>query len=240
MDNENYYNFLKNDSYNDEIDNEQDPKKRIVMKVDRFLESMGLWYSLFAKIILPFFLYIIPVNVILAWTNGFLQTRFLPEWKFEGTPMLVMWIVSMLIFLVLTILTPKLATAAEYILGLMYLIIAVHRFLFHGVLGYIVFIQTILFLLCKTVFWVFEIIRISNDKNNKENEEQTPYDDFLFTKSDDSTENVAVTADVLYFADDNQDEDFVHPGLADEQLVFSKDNEDNDENVTSDNDYIIG
>ena len=40
-----------------------DSKERFVIKVDDLKQSMGPWYSVFAVIILPFLLYIIPVNV---------------------------------------------------------------------------------------------------------------------------------------------------------------------------------
>ena len=238
-----FYGYLKNDSYDKEINNEPDPKKRIVAKVDLTLESMGLWYTLLAKIILPFILYIIPFNVIISTTNEFIIAHFLPEWRYRGTPMLLMWIIALTIFLVLIFFAPKIATVVEYISGSIYLYFAVKHLLFHGALGYIVFIQIVLFLLCKTFFLVIEILRIVNNKNNdnSENNNQKPYDDYLFTKSDDSTEENLIVVDDSFYYDENKkvEEDIIHPGLADEQVVFSKENEENDANIPSDNDYII-
>ena len=75
-----------------------DSKERFVIKVDDLKQSMGPWYSVFAVIILPFLLYIIPVNVIIGRVNRFIY-RYYPNPELLGTILLLAWIVVMVAFL---------------------------------------------------------------------------------------------------------------------------------------------
>ena len=40
-------------------------------------KSLGKWYTVFFRIILPFLIYIIPINIIIARTSDWLVSRFL-------------------------------------------------------------------------------------------------------------------------------------------------------------------
>lgn len=60
-------------------------------------QSMGAWYTIFAQRIVPFLLYIIPVNVIIGRVNRFIY-RYYPNPELLGTILLLAWIVVMVAF----------------------------------------------------------------------------------------------------------------------------------------------
>lgn len=143
--------------------------ERLIMRVDDFEQSTGLWYSLFGRRILPFLLFIIPVNVILGRVNRFLMSRFFPDVNLNGSILVIEWIAVMLAFLALTVFLPKAASAAEFALGFGYLFLAFRYHIFHNLLGYSVLVSVILFLLVKLAFLSVEIVRLrvcADDKKN--------------------------------------------------------------------------
>lgn len=231
-----------------------DPTERFIVKVSDFKQSLGLWYQLVALRILPFVLFIIPVNVVIGRFNGYFMTRFLTDVNPYGTIMLVMWIVAMIVFLAATIFVPKLATVFEFVIGITYLYFAFKHQLFTNLLGLSLLIVMIVFLLVKLVFLVFEIIKLrafKDDKlNNIERDEsgrvvREAGGEVFFTQVNDNVEGqdaISVSDDDVYFATNEVDES--EPIVqSDDQVVFAgKDEYENKDGSisASDNDFFFG
>ncbi len=170
-----------------------DSLERFVIGVNDFKQSAGFWYSILALRVLPFLLYIVPVNVILGRINIFIMRFFLPDANLNGTPLLLMWIVVMLGLLALTIFLPKVATVIEFMVGFVYLFLAFHYHLYNTILGYTVLFSLITFLFIKFVFLMFEVIRLgafAGDKQNNIERDETGRkvrsvnDEVVFTETD--------------------------------------------------------
>ena len=210
-----------------ENENITDPTERFIIWVNDFKQSSGLWYSVFALRVIPFLLYILPVNVVLGRINGFLQSRFLPDVELNKIPLLVMWIVVMAGFLAVAIFSPKAATVVEFIIGFAYLFFAFRYHLFGSLLGYAVLIGMILFLLVKLVFLVFNLISIKKFSKDEKNIER-----------DESGRPIRETEEEVYFTGEN-DSETLTPAVEDE--VFFSNNDENENNTPeADNDFFFG
>ncbi len=190
-----------------------DSTERFLIKVDDIEQSMGLWYSLFARRILPFLLYIIPVNVVLGRLNGLIN-RYYPNPELFGTILLVMWIVVMMVFLVVLIFAPKLGTVLEFALGFAYLFLAFRFHIYNNLLGYSVLICMILFLLVKTVFLVFKIIRMRAFADDKKKN----------IERDESGRIVRASKEQIYFTADENTQTYENSSAADNEFVFESEN----------------
>ncbi len=230
-----------------------DPTERFIIKLDDIKQSMGLWYSLFALRVIPFMLFIIPINVVLETIYTYVEAHFIPGAHLNGTFLLVTWIISMAVFLALTIFTPRIATIAEFLIGAAYLFIAFREHLFNNILGYSVLIGMMLFLLVKLVFLVFKIIRMrafaDDAKNHIERDEsgrvvRKTGEDVFFTKTEDEPApgedgvHVAVSDDVFYAK--NDDIDTAPSVAADDEFLFVKnDTADEERPAPVDNDFFF-
>ena len=223
-----------------------DSKERFVIKVDDLKQSMGPWYSVFAVIILPFLLYIIPVNVVLGRLNFFVMGRLMPGVDLNGTPLLVMWIVVMLGFLAAAVFAPKVATVIEFILGFGYLFFAFRHHLFTNLLGYSVLIGMIIFLLVKLVFLVFALIRIktfSKDDKTIERDEsgrvvRAVEEEEYFTANDNEDEGIPISDDEVFFAANDENEQ--NAPVSDDDFFFVTNDENEQNTPVSDDDFFFG
>jgi hypothetical protein len=206
--------------------------EQFVIKIDDMEQQMGFWYSLFARRIIPLLLYIIPVNVILGRINTFIAPYF-PGVNLNGAVLLVSWIVVMLAFLALTIFAPKAATVAEYVLGFAYLFLAFRYHIYHTVLGYVLLFWMILFLLVKTVFLVFKIIRLKIVSG-----------DGAGVERDESGRVVRASEEEVFFVSEDKASDDESAAVAsDDDVFFVKESDDkpNEGMISdSDNDYFFG
>jgi hypothetical protein len=142
-------------------------------EIDSYKEDMGKWYSLFIRIILPFLLFIIPINIVGARVYKSVVNRYLsgildPN---DNAAMIAFWLISLLIFLAILIFLPRFATFCEFaISGVFYYIalflpvttvsngvIVVKPLITNG-LGYFVVIALSVFMFMKLVFLVLEIM----------------------------------------------------------------------------------
>ena len=230
-----------------------DPTERFIVKVNDFLHSIGLWYTLLGQKIIPFFIYLIPINVVIGRFNRLVNAVF-PGINLNGPIMVVMWVITMIGFGAVTIMAPKAATVVEFVFGSIYLFLALRYHLFHNALGYSILIGMIAFLLVKLVFLVFKIIRLrafaDDKKNNIERDAsgrivRAASDEVVFTKEDKTIENekaVPVSYDEVYYVkeDNNNNEPIIQ---TDDQVVFAGKDEyaDNIGTISeSDNDYFFG
>lgn len=158
-----------NKDLNSEIDVTPSPLEQFLIKISDMKQSMGMWYTLFGQKIIPLIVFFIPINVLIGRFNIHILSVIHPIFSQSRAILLVMWMIGILGLLALTIITPKVATVVEYAIGLSYLFLVFRLHLYNTVLGYAVLFSVILFLLVKTVFLVFEIIRLiafSGDKKN--------------------------------------------------------------------------
>ena len=203
-----------------------DPTERFIIGVNDFKQSAGYWYSVFALRVLPFLMFIIPVNVVLGRINRFLQGQFFPDIQLNKTPLLVMWIVFMVVFLAVAILSPKAATIIEFIVGFAYFFLTFRYHLYGSALGYFVLFAMIIFLLVKLVFLIFSLIRIkkfANEGNNIERDEsgrpvRVVEEDVVFTRETDIDPETIKVDDDVYFVDNDLNED--NTPMTDNDFVF--------------------
>ena len=125
-------------------------------------KSLGKWYTVFFKRILPFLLYIIPINVIIARTSDWLVAHYLAgikDWlsDMRSPYFLVTWAVLMLIFLTLLIFAPRAATVVEFVFGIYFIFLA-FKFSYFNPLGIALIIVVALFLFVKLLFLIVNIM----------------------------------------------------------------------------------
>ena len=125
-------------------------------------KRLGKWYTVFFKRILPFLLYIIPINIIIARTSDWLVAHYLAgikDWlsDMRSPYFLVTWAVLAMIFLALLILAPKAATVLEFIYGIYFIFLA-FRFGYFNALGIALIIGVAVFLLVKLLFIIVNIM----------------------------------------------------------------------------------
>lgn len=141
-------------------------------EIDCYKEDMGKWYTLFIRIILPFLLFIIPLNKIAYRGFEVVRNKFLlgifPE--SNSTIPLIIWIISCLIFLAFLIFLPRFATFCEFAMASVFYYMAftvtymvqvdgkwIERGFITNGLGYFVMITLSIFMFMKLVFFVFEV-----------------------------------------------------------------------------------
>ena len=216
---------------NKKIENGTEPvgAEKLVIKINDFKQKSGLWYSLLALRILPVLLYFIPINVVLEQTYLRIN-RMYPNDIINPTFLTVTWIIALLVFIIAAILVPKVATVIEFVFGFAFIFYVLRYNLLTNILGYSLMTGLIIFLLIKLVFLVFEIIRLSvfadDEKNNIERDE--------------SGRVVRASAENVYFADENTENEPVV--YTDEDIVFSDSNNENMTGTpkTEDNDFFFG
>ena len=125
-------------------------------------KSLGKWYTVFFRIILPFLIYLIPINIIIARTSDWLVENYLKGIQdllsdMRSPYFLVMWAVLALIFLALRILAPKVATVLEFIYGIYFIFLA-FRFGYFNALGIALIIAVAIFLFVKLLFLIVNIM----------------------------------------------------------------------------------
>ena len=227
---------MANNNKTNELEMAPSPLEQLVIKIDDMEQSMGFWYSLFGLRIVPFLLYIIPVNVILGRINGVIAP-FFPGVNLNGTILLVSWIVVMLGFLAITIFAPKAATVVEFVLGFAYLFLAFRFHLYNSALGYVILFWMIIFLLVKTVFLVFKIIRLkvaAGDEKGVERDEsgrivRASEEEVFFVKEDkNAEEEVAAAAsddDVFFVNEDKNAGNEVATAVSNDEVFFISEDE---------------
>ena len=234
-----------------QIDNNLSDTEQFIVKINDMKIKMGLWYSLFARRIIPFLIYIIPMNVVLENSYNIIN-RYYPNDYLNGTFLYVSWIAAMVLFLGIAIIAPKAATVIEFVVGFAYLFFAFKYHIFTNALGYSLLIGMILFLLVKSVFLVFEIIRLKtfadDKKNHIERDEsgrivQAVGEEVFFTEQEDNPDNLpeVKSDDDVYFSNVSDDTE-LPISAADDDFFFAADN--NDSNVmpvqSADDDYFFG
>lgn len=199
-------------------------------------QSMGAWYTIFAQRIVPFLLFIIPVNVIIGRVNRFIY-RYYPNPELFGTLMLLAWIVVMVAFLTVLILSPKAGTVIEYIFGFAYLYLAFRYHIHNNALGYTVLFAVITFLVVKTVFLGFKIFGMISFAGDKKNN----------IERDESGRVVQATSEKVFFTSKNETEGVDASARAAEnsEFVFESVGGDSEENGASavrseDDGYFFG
>ncbi len=192
--------------------------ERFIIKIDDIEQSMGMWYSLFARRILPFLVFVIPINVIIARMINFVQVHIITDARLSGSLLLIFWIISMMAFLTILIFAPKLATVAELATGCVYIYIALRAHLFNNYLGWSVLLSVILFVFVKLVFLAFKIVHMKVVAGDDENIER-----------DESGRIVRATEDKVVFSEVDENDDIgydaVKPTEREAQLLFSGDDD---------------
>lgn len=127
-----------------------------------FKRSLGKWYTVFFKRILPFLLYLIPINIIIARTSDWLVEHYLKGIQnllsdMRSPYFLVMWAVLAMIFLALLILAPKAATVLEFIYGIYFIFLA-FKYGYFNALGIALIIAVAIFLFVKLLFLIVNIM----------------------------------------------------------------------------------
>lgn len=231
-----------------------------IIKIDDIEQSMGMWYSLFARRILPFLVFVIPINVIIARMINFVQVHIITDARLSGSLLLIFWIISMMAFLTILIFAPKLATVAELATGCVYIYIALRAHLFNNYLGWSVLLSVILFVFVKLVFLAFKIVHmkvVAGDDENIERDEsgrivRATEDKVVFSEVDenddigyDAVKPTEREAQLLFSGDDDYTEDYEIEEIdtADGDLVFSEDDEyedyDESANIDSEQENLI-
>lgn len=234
--------------------------ERFIIKIDDIEQSMGMWYSLFARRILPFLVFVIPINVIIARMINFVQVHIITDARLSGSLLLIFWIISMMAFLTILIFAPKLATVAELATGCVYIYIALRAHLFNNYLGWSVLLSVILFVFVKLVFLAFKIVHmkvVAGDDENIERDEsgrivRATEDKVVFSEVDenddigyDAVKPTEREAQLLFSGDDDYTEDYEIEEIdtADGDLVFSEDDEyedyDESANIDSEQENLI-
>ena len=136
--------------------------EKIIRKAYDIKKGLGKWYTVFFKRILPFLLYIIPINIIITRSSDWFFSHFLRGVQnlfsdLRSPYFLVMWSLFLLVFLVILILLPRFATVLEFIYGILYFIIAI-KFHYFNAIGIILFIALVIYLLFKILFIVVNIM----------------------------------------------------------------------------------
>ena len=125
-------------------------------------KSLGKWYTVFLRIILPFLLYILPINVIVARTSDWMFARLFPGvfdllHSLRAVYFLAVTLFSLLIFLIILIKLPKAASVIEFVFGFFYIFLAI-KFGYFSVAGIILMIALSVFLFFKLLFLIVNIM----------------------------------------------------------------------------------
>ncbi len=142
-------------------------------EIDCYKEDMGKWYTLFIRIILPFLLFIIPINKISFRGFELIRTKYLlgvlPEPN--STIPIIIWLIGAIVFLAILIFLPRFATFCEFAMAGVFYYMAltityiqkidgkwVERAFITNGLGYFIVFALGTFMLMKLIFLVLEIM----------------------------------------------------------------------------------
>ncbi|MBQ2093027.1 MAG: hypothetical protein II190_00420 [Ruminococcus sp.] len=125
-------------------------------------KSLGKWYTVFFRIILPFLIYLIPINIIIARTSDWLVENYLKGIQdllsgMRSPYFHVMWAVVALVFLALLIFAPKAATVMEFVFGIYFIILA-FKYNYVNPLGIALIISVSVFLFFKLLLLIVNIM----------------------------------------------------------------------------------
>ncbi len=129
-------------------------------EIDSYKEDMGKWYTLFIRRILPFMLFIIPINVLSARVVDYVANKYLAGIISDQDPAIkiVAWLIELVIFLAFLVFLPRFSTFLEFVLGISYIVCAFKFGWINTGLGYFTIITVTLFVFMKLVFLVIEIL----------------------------------------------------------------------------------
>lgn len=153
------------------FENNKERLRWYIDEIDSYKEDMGRWYSWLVRRIIPLLVFIIPLNVVSFRTYEYVATKYLSGIfaTLSGTIGVVIWLVSILIFLAILIFLPRFATFCEFVLGFAFYAFVIRSFALAAAgaiekpiitngLGWFVTITLGIFLFMKLVFLVIEII----------------------------------------------------------------------------------
>ena len=125
-------------------------------------KSLGKWYTVFFRIILPFLIYLIPINIIIARTSDWLVARFLPTIgellsSLRSPYFLITWLLALLVFLIILIKLPKAATVIEFVFGIYFIVLA-FKYNYVNLFGIALIIAVSVFLFFKLLFLIVNIM----------------------------------------------------------------------------------
>ncbi len=155
------------------FDNRRDKIAWYLDEIDSYKEDMGKWYTVFFRRILPFLVFIVPLNIVCARAYESFASRYLSAIldPTSAASKIVVWLVALVIFLAILIFLPRFATFCEFaITGVFYYlaIFATYSYQVNGVVmtkplitngfGYFVIIVLSIFMFMKLVFFVLEIM----------------------------------------------------------------------------------
>lgn len=154
-----------------EFKNNKERLRWYVDEIDCYKEDMGRWYTWFFRRIIPFLVFIIPLNVIAFRSYEYIASRYLRGVleSLSSTVGIVIWLVSLLIFLAILIFLPRFATFCEFVLGITFYAFVFRSFaqfaeglvdkpIITNGFGLFVAITLGIFLFMKLVFLVIEVI----------------------------------------------------------------------------------
>lgn len=129
-------------------------------EIDSYKEDMGKWYTMFIRRILPFMLFIIPMNVFCEFVYAVIADRFLSGILDSSNMeyLTLMWIFALIVFLLILIFLPRFATFCEFVIGGWFLVWAFTAVIINTGLGYFTVITLSIFMFMKFVFLILEII----------------------------------------------------------------------------------
>lgn len=136
--------------------------RTIIELVYDLKKSLGKWYTVFFRIILPFLIYFIPINIIIARTSDWIVEKLLTGMQdilsnMRSPYFLVMWAVLAMIFLASLIFAPKAATVMEFVFGIYFIILA-FKYNYVNPLGIALIISVSVFLFFKLLFLIVNIM----------------------------------------------------------------------------------
>ncbi len=227
---------FKNKFYNEDLDLINDKTERFVIFTNDFKQMMGGWYSILAIRILPLIIFFVPVNVVLGRISRFVNMHYLPDYRWDGPILLIIWLAMMVILLLLSVFAPKAASVYEFLFGFSYLFLVFRYHLFNTVFGIVLMISMILFLLVKSYFLAVKIIgkiKFAGDEKGVERDE--------------SGRIVRATEDDVFFVG-GKERDIIEKNRpvssADDDFLFEKTAESKGEipkaKIDSDNDFFFG
>lgn len=154
-----------------EFKNNKERLRWYVDEIDSYKEDMGRWYTWLVRRIIPLLVFFIPLNVITFRTYEYIANKYLGGLFLDmsATIGIVVWFLSVLIFLAVLVFLPRFATVCEFVFGfaffafvyrsnMMYAQGTIDKPIITNGLGWFVVIALALFLFMKLVFLVIEII----------------------------------------------------------------------------------
>ena len=142
-------------------------------EIDCYKDDMGRWYTLFIRRILPFLIFIVPLNIVCTKIYQSVTARYLSMIldPASGAGKIVFWLVTMLIFLAMLIFLPRVATFFEFAVSGVFYYLAftatyiverngqlIEKGLITNGFGYFVIITLSIFMFMKLVFFVLEVM----------------------------------------------------------------------------------